>query len=47
MEYVGWRDVKSALRYIENVDPFGSARIERAIAAQTSLQVANHANNKD
>lgn len=28
MEYVGWRDVHSAMRYIESADPFGAARIE-------------------
>ena len=31
MEYVGWRDMKSALRYIEAVDPFGKSRIERGL----------------
>lgn len=28
MEYVGWRDVKSALRYIDSRDPFGELRNE-------------------
>jgi integrase len=38
MEYVGWRDVKSALRYIDGADAFGQQRIERALSddAQTS-----------
>ncbi|MDR3409953.1 MAG: site-specific integrase [Formivibrio sp.] len=27
MEYVGWTDAKSAMRYIDTVDPFASARI--------------------
>lgn len=34
MEYVGWRDVKSALRYIDPPDPFGQARIERALSGR-------------
>ncbi|WP_043634668.1 site-specific integrase [Chromobacterium haemolyticum] len=29
MEYVGWKDVKSAMRYIDAADPFGRQRIER------------------
>lgn len=33
MEYVGWRDVKSALRYIDGADAFGRQRIERAFSA--------------
>jgi site-specific recombinase XerD len=33
MEYVGWRDVKSALRYIDGADAFGQQRIERALSA--------------
>lgn len=32
MEYVGWRDVKSALRYIDGADAFGQQRIERALS---------------
>ena len=35
MDYVGWKDMKSALRYIERPDAFGRERIERALA-QTS-----------
>ncbi|MFI4941361.1 MAG: hypothetical protein ACHP7O_13610 [Burkholderiales bacterium] len=37
MEYVGWRDMKSALRYITAVDPFGKARIEQAITGNAPL----------
>ncbi len=37
MEYVGWRDMKSALRYIEAVDPFDRLRIERAITSGKAL----------
>ena len=33
MEYVGWRDIKSAIRYVDAPDPFGKLRIEHAIAA--------------
>ena len=28
MEYVGWKDVRSALRYIDRADPFMRHRIE-------------------
>jgi len=31
MEYVGWKDAKSAMRYIEAGDPFAHQRIEPAI----------------
>lgn len=31
MEYVGWKDIKSALRYIERADPFARGRIEAAL----------------
>jgi len=32
MEYVGWRDVHSAMRYIDGQDAFGQKRIEVALA---------------
>ena len=31
MEYVGWRDVKSAMRYLDAEDPFAQQRIERSL----------------
>lgn len=31
MEYVGWRDMKSALRYIDSVDPFRKHHIETGL----------------
>lgn len=31
MQYVGWRDLKSALRYLDAVDPFGTWRAPKAI----------------
>jgi integrase len=33
MEYVGWKNVQSAMRYVEAVDPFGKRRIESALPA--------------
>ncbi len=33
MEYVGWKDVNSAMRYLEGGDPFSRARIEQALTA--------------
>lgn len=35
MEYVGWRDIKSALRYLDASDPFRKGRIDRTIARDT------------
>ncbi len=32
MEYVGWKDVRSAMRYIDAADPFAQHRIESALA---------------
>ena len=31
MEYVGWKDVRSAMRYIDAADPFAQHRIESAL----------------
>lgn len=31
MEYVGWKDVKSAMRYIEGADPFTQQRLEQPL----------------
>jgi len=33
MEYVGWKDVRSAMRYIDAADPFVQHRIESALTA--------------
>lgn len=33
MEYVGWRDVRSAMRYIDGGDPFARQRIEASLPA--------------
>lgn len=33
MEYVGWRDVHSAMRYLDGSDPFARQRIEAALAS--------------
>lgn len=32
MEYVGWKNVQSAMRYIEGADPFGRHKIETALS---------------
>lgn len=32
MEYVGWKDVRSAMRYIDAADRFTQRRIESALA---------------
>lgn len=36
MEYVGWRDVHSAMRYIDGSDPFSRQRIEAGLPAPSS-----------
>lgn len=42
MEYVGWKDVHSALRYIEGAEGFARDRFETVIAAQpTRLALTN------
>jgi len=33
MEYVGWKDVKSAMRYIDGADPFARQRIEQGLSS--------------
>lgn len=33
MEYVGWKDMKSAMRYLDGADPFAQERIEAGLAA--------------
>lgn len=35
MEYVGWKNVQSAMRYVDASDPFGKRRIERAMLAKS------------
>lgn len=32
MEYVGWKNVQSAMRYVDGADPFGKDRIGRALS---------------
>jgi hypothetical protein len=40
MEYVGWKDLKSALRYLPQVDPFSPERIEQALNHGSNVPVA-------
>jgi integrase len=40
MEYVGWKNVQSAMRYVEAVDPFGKRRLESSL--QTGLSAPDH-----
>lgn len=37
MEYVGWKNVHSAMRYVESADPFAKQRIEHIISAALPL----------
>ena len=41
MEYVGWKDVHSAMRYIDAPDAFGQQRIETALAAMPMLPLVS------
>src|SRR3546814_3131109 len=34
MEYVGWKDVKSAMRYLDGADPFARHRIEASLRSE-------------
>ena len=34
MEYVGWKNVHSAMRYIEGSDPFAQHRIETMLITE-------------
>jgi integrase len=38
MEYVGWKNVQSAMRYVDSADPFARHRIERAISGPSQLE---------
>ncbi|MDT0618600.1 site-specific integrase [Salinisphaera sp. P385] len=40
MEYVGWKDIHSAMRYIDAPDAFGRERIEAALAALPDNETA-------
>lgn len=44
MEYVGWRNVQSAMRYVEAADPFSRNRIERTL--QLNVPVSRLTNDK-
>lgn len=37
MEYVGWKDVQSAMRYVDSADPFAKRRIERMLSQRRSI----------
>ena len=37
MEYVGWKDVRSAMRYVEGSDPFRKLRIEAGLTEAPAL----------
>lgn len=40
MEYVGWRDMQSAMRYLDGADPFARQRIEASLPPVTSPVLA-------
>lgn len=37
MEYIGWKDIKSAMRYLDGADSFAQARIEAGLAKPPPL----------
>lgn len=39
MAYVGWKDVRSAMRYIDAADPFAQHRIGTALAAASAREI--------
>ena len=44
MEYVGWKDMQSAMRYIEGADPFAQQRIERVISGHLETPLKSNDN---
>lgn len=36
MEYVGWKNIHSAARYVESQDPYHRAMLERLLPQQTA-----------
>ncbi|MHA6848763.1 site-specific integrase [Ralstonia syzygii] len=40
IEYVGWKDVRSAMRYIDTADPFAQHKIESALAPPAAIPTA-------
>ena len=40
MEYVGWKDVQSAMRYLDGSDPFARERIEHGVVSHTRAPVS-------
>jgi integrase len=41
MEYVGWKNVQSAMRYIESSDPFAKQKIERSLTGQKTHLISD------
>jgi hypothetical protein len=45
MEYIGWKDARSAMRYVDSADPFAQHRIEIGAdgnVASTAVICAGH-----
>ena len=40
MEYVGWKDIKSAMRYLDGADPYARERIEAGLALPAPAPLA-------
>lgn len=38
MEYVGWKSIQNAMRYIEAADPFAQAKIESSLSLSDSMR---------
>lgn len=43
MDYVGWKDMRSALRYIDSPDPFARTRIEQQLQQPASIALMESA----
>ena len=41
MEYVGWKNINSAMRYLESNDPFNKQYIESKLQFSTALLVTD------
>lgn len=49
MEYVGWKNIQSAMRYVDGADPFSKKRIERMLTplVQESSEPDKNLNNRN
>ncbi|WP_244954599.1 hypothetical protein [Undibacterium oligocarboniphilum] len=47
MEYVGWKSVQSAMRYVDAIDPFAQHKIEASLSASPATGALKIENKDD